>query len=122
MSALSERTARNTPRSGRGSSCGSSREIQQKTSETSACRRERFYPGKPASTPPTLMARAWIPPVDCATLTYVSSADCSPKVCHCPDGFLCIAIPQHGDLRLSDPPSNQDAGGGARTCDRRISE
>ncbi|GFN90414.1 hypothetical protein PoB_001692000 [Plakobranchus ocellatus] len=50
MSALSERTARNMPRSWRGSSCGSSREIQQKTSETSACIRERFYSEKSAST------------------------------------------------------------------------
>ncbi|GFN87038.1 hypothetical protein PoB_001354400 [Plakobranchus ocellatus] len=29
-------------------------------------------------------------------------------------------IPQQGDLRLSGPPSGQDAGGGARTRDRRV--
>ncbi|GFO24732.1 histone-lysine N-methyltransferase SETMAR [Plakobranchus ocellatus] len=28
--------------------------------------------------------------------------------------------PQQGNLRLSGPPSGQDAGGGARTCDRRV--
>ncbi|GFN95812.1 hypothetical protein PoB_002231800 [Plakobranchus ocellatus] len=28
--------------------------------------------------------------------------------------------PQQGDLRLSGPPSGQDAGGGARTRDRRV--
>ncbi|GFO21646.1 hypothetical protein PoB_004815100 [Plakobranchus ocellatus] len=28
--------------------------------------------------------------------------------------------PQQGDLRLSGPPSGQGAGGGARTCDRRV--
>ncbi|GFO29455.1 hypothetical protein PoB_005596000 [Plakobranchus ocellatus] len=28
--------------------------------------------------------------------------------------------PQQGDLRLSGPPSGQDAGGGARTRDRRF--
>ncbi|GFO44150.1 hypothetical protein PoB_007065500 [Plakobranchus ocellatus] len=35
-------------------------------------------------------------------------------------GFLCIASPQQDDLRLSGPPSRQDASGGARTRDRRI--
>ncbi|GFO49094.1 hypothetical protein PoB_007559900 [Plakobranchus ocellatus] len=35
-------------------------------------------------------------------------------------GFLYIASPQQGDLRLSGPPSGQGAGGGARTRDRRI--
>ncbi|GFO15554.1 hypothetical protein PoB_004205900 [Plakobranchus ocellatus] len=30
------------------------------------------------------------------------------------------ASPQQGDLRLSGPPSGQDAGGGARTRDRRV--
>ncbi|GFN77495.1 hypothetical protein PoB_000400100 [Plakobranchus ocellatus] len=34
--------------------------------------------------------------------------------------FLYIASPQQGDLRLSGPPSGQDAGGGARTRDRRV--
>ncbi|GFO18692.1 hypothetical protein PoB_004519700 [Plakobranchus ocellatus] len=34
--------------------------------------------------------------------------------------FLYIASPQQGDLRLSDPPSGQGAGGGARTRDRRV--
>ncbi|GFO16717.1 hypothetical protein PoB_004322200 [Plakobranchus ocellatus] len=34
--------------------------------------------------------------------------------------FVCIASPQQGDLRLSDPPSGQGAGGGARTRDRRV--
>ncbi|GFO08923.1 hypothetical protein PoB_003542800 [Plakobranchus ocellatus] len=34
--------------------------------------------------------------------------------------FLCIASPQQGDLRLSGPPPRQDAGGGARTRDRRV--
>ncbi|GFN95230.1 hypothetical protein PoB_002173600 [Plakobranchus ocellatus] len=38
--------------------------------------------------------------------------------------FLLSAIatrsPQQGDLRLSGPPSGQDAGGGARTRDRRV--
>ncbi|GFO29985.1 hypothetical protein PoB_005649000 [Plakobranchus ocellatus] len=28
--------------------------------------------------------------------------------------------PQQGDLRLSGPTSGQGAGGGARTCDRRV--
>ncbi|GFO01060.1 hypothetical protein PoB_002756500 [Plakobranchus ocellatus] len=28
--------------------------------------------------------------------------------------------PQQGDLRFSGPPSGQDAGGGARTRDRRV--
>ncbi|GFN76900.1 hypothetical protein PoB_000340600 [Plakobranchus ocellatus] len=36
------------------------------------------------------------------------------------DSFLYIASPQQGDLRLSGPPSGQDAGGGARTRDRRV--
>ncbi|GFO29141.1 hypothetical protein PoB_005564600 [Plakobranchus ocellatus] len=35
-------------------------------------------------------------------------------------GFLYIASPQQGDLRLSGPPSGQGAGGGARTRDRRV--
>ncbi|GFO22374.1 phosphodiesterase [Plakobranchus ocellatus] len=35
-------------------------------------------------------------------------------------GFLHIASPQEGDLRLSGPPSGQGAGGGARTRDRRL--
>ncbi|GFO46047.1 hypothetical protein PoB_007255200 [Plakobranchus ocellatus] len=30
------------------------------------------------------------------------------------------SCPQHGDLRLSDPPSGQGAGSGARTRDRRV--
>ncbi|GFN82549.1 hypothetical protein PoB_000905500 [Plakobranchus ocellatus] len=34
--------------------------------------------------------------------------------------FLHIASPQQGDLRLSGPPSGQDAGGGARTRHRRV--
>ncbi|GFO04089.1 hypothetical protein PoB_003059400 [Plakobranchus ocellatus] len=34
--------------------------------------------------------------------------------------FLYIASPQQGDLRLSGPPSGQDAGSGARTGDRRV--
>ncbi|GFO19675.1 hypothetical protein PoB_004618000 [Plakobranchus ocellatus] len=34
--------------------------------------------------------------------------------------FLHRASPQRGDLRLSGPPSGQDAGGGARTRDRMI--
>ncbi|GFO23045.1 hypothetical protein PoB_004955000 [Plakobranchus ocellatus] len=33
-------------------------------------------------------------------------------------GFLYIAGPQEGDLRLSGPPSGQDAGGRAGTRDR----
>ncbi|GFO46391.1 parathyroid hormone/parathyroid hormone-related peptide receptor, partial [Plakobranchus ocellatus] len=33
-------------------------------------------------------------------------------------GVLCKASPQQGDLRLSGLQSGQDAGGGARTCDR----
>ncbi|GFN76575.1 hypothetical protein PoB_000308100 [Plakobranchus ocellatus] len=35
-------------------------------------------------------------------------------------GFLYIASPQQGDLRLSGPPSGQGAGGGARTRDRKV--
>ncbi|GFN74368.1 hypothetical protein PoB_000087400 [Plakobranchus ocellatus] len=35
--------------------------------------------------------------------------------------FLYIASPQQGDLRLSDPPSGQGAGDGARTRDRWVS-
>ncbi|GFN93117.1 neuropeptides capa receptor [Plakobranchus ocellatus] len=35
-------------------------------------------------------------------------------------GFLNIANPQQGDLRLSGPPSGQGTGGGARTRDRRV--
>ncbi|GFO48775.1 hypothetical protein PoB_007528000, partial [Plakobranchus ocellatus] len=31
--------------------------------------------------------------------------------------ILYLASPQQGDLRLSGPPSGQDAGGGARTRD-----
>ncbi|GFN88539.1 hypothetical protein PoB_001504500, partial [Plakobranchus ocellatus] len=34
--------------------------------------------------------------------------------------FFYIASPQQGDLRLLSPPSGQDAGGGARTRDRRV--
>ncbi|GFN82874.1 hypothetical protein PoB_000938000 [Plakobranchus ocellatus] len=33
---------------------------------------------------------------------------------------LGAASPQQGDLRLSSSPSGQDAGGGARTRDRRV--
>ncbi|GFN89541.1 hypothetical protein PoB_001604700 [Plakobranchus ocellatus] len=32
----------------------------------------------------------------------------------------CLTSPQQGDHRLSGPPSGQGAGGGARTCDRRV--
>ncbi|GFO18313.1 hypothetical protein PoB_004481800 [Plakobranchus ocellatus] len=35
-------------------------------------------------------------------------------------GLLWTASPQHGDFRLSGPPSGQGAGGGARTRDRKI--
>ncbi|GFO26044.1 hypothetical protein PoB_005254900 [Plakobranchus ocellatus] len=35
-------------------------------------------------------------------------------------GFLYIASPQQGDLRLSGPPSGQGAGGGTRTRDRMV--
>ncbi|GFO33427.1 hypothetical protein PoB_005993200 [Plakobranchus ocellatus] len=35
-------------------------------------------------------------------------------------GFVYIASPQQGDLRLSGPPSGQGTGGGARTRDRRV--
>ncbi|GFO34325.1 hypothetical protein PoB_006083000 [Plakobranchus ocellatus] len=35
-------------------------------------------------------------------------------------GFLYIASPQKGDLRLLGPPSDQGADGGARTRDRRV--
>ncbi|GFO46569.1 hypothetical protein PoB_007307400 [Plakobranchus ocellatus] len=35
-------------------------------------------------------------------------------------GFVCIASPQQGDLKLSDLPSGQDAGGGTLTRDRRV--
>ncbi|GFO39043.1 hypothetical protein PoB_006554800 [Plakobranchus ocellatus] len=35
-------------------------------------------------------------------------------------GFLYIASPQRGDLRLSGPPSGQGAGSGARTRDRMV--
>ncbi|GFN85922.1 hypothetical protein PoB_001242800 [Plakobranchus ocellatus] len=35
-------------------------------------------------------------------------------------GFLYIASAQQGDLRLSGPPSGQGAGGGTRTCNRRV--
>ncbi|GFO11915.1 hypothetical protein PoB_003842000 [Plakobranchus ocellatus] len=35
-------------------------------------------------------------------------------------GFLYIASPQQGDLRLSGPPPGQGAGSGARTRDRRV--
>ncbi|GFO03161.1 hypothetical protein PoB_002966600 [Plakobranchus ocellatus] len=35
-------------------------------------------------------------------------------------GFLYIASPQQGDLRLLSPPSGQSAGSGARTRDRRV--
>ncbi|GFO20414.1 hypothetical protein PoB_004691900 [Plakobranchus ocellatus] len=34
-------------------------------------------------------------------------------------GF-CISCPQQGDLRLSGPPSGQNASGGARTHDRMV--
>ncbi|GFO43918.1 hypothetical protein PoB_007042300 [Plakobranchus ocellatus] len=34
--------------------------------------------------------------------------------------FLYIASPQHGDLRLSSPPSGQGVSGGARIRDRRV--
>ncbi|GFO22410.1 hypothetical protein PoB_004891500 [Plakobranchus ocellatus] len=34
---------------------------------------------------------------------------------------LYIASLQQGDLKLSDPPSGQGAGGGARTLDRMVS-
>ncbi|GFO16600.1 hypothetical protein PoB_004310500 [Plakobranchus ocellatus] len=37
------------------------------------------------------------------------------------DRFVYIASPQQGDLRLSGPPSGLGAGGGVRTCDRRVS-
>ncbi|GFN94253.1 hypothetical protein PoB_002075900 [Plakobranchus ocellatus] len=33
---------------------------------------------------------------------------------------LYIASPRQGDLKLSSPPSGQDADGGARTRDRRV--
>ncbi|GFN96276.1 hypothetical protein PoB_002278200 [Plakobranchus ocellatus] len=36
------------------------------------------------------------------------------------DWFLYLASPHQGDLRLSGPPSGQDAVGGARTRDRRV--
>ncbi|GFO08251.1 hypothetical protein PoB_003475600 [Plakobranchus ocellatus] len=35
-------------------------------------------------------------------------------------GFLYIASPQQGDLRLQGPPSGRGADGGARTRDRRV--
>ncbi|GFO03392.1 hypothetical protein PoB_002989700 [Plakobranchus ocellatus] len=35
-------------------------------------------------------------------------------------GCMYIACPQHGDLRLSDPPLGQDISGGARTRNRRV--
>ncbi|GFO40603.1 hypothetical protein PoB_006710800 [Plakobranchus ocellatus] len=35
-------------------------------------------------------------------------------------GFLYIASPQQGDLRLLGPSSGQSAGSGARTRDRRV--
>ncbi|GFN99020.1 hypothetical protein PoB_002552600 [Plakobranchus ocellatus] len=35
-------------------------------------------------------------------------------------GFLYIASPQQGDLRLSGPPSGQGASSGAQTRDRRV--
>ncbi|GFN83716.1 hypothetical protein PoB_001022200 [Plakobranchus ocellatus] len=35
-------------------------------------------------------------------------------------GFLYIASPQQGDLRLSGPPSGQGVGSGARTRDRMV--
>ncbi|GFO01306.1 hypothetical protein PoB_002781100 [Plakobranchus ocellatus] len=35
-------------------------------------------------------------------------------------GFLYIASPQKGDLRLLGPPSGRGADGGARTRDRRV--
>ncbi|GFO39629.1 hypothetical protein PoB_006613400 [Plakobranchus ocellatus] len=35
-------------------------------------------------------------------------------------GFLNIASPQQGNLRLSGPPSDQGAGSGARTLDRMV--
>ncbi|GFN80217.1 multiple epidermal growth factor-like domains 10 [Plakobranchus ocellatus] len=34
--------------------------------------------------------------------------------------LVIVKSPQQGDLRLSGPPSGQDAGGGARTRDRRV--
>ncbi|GFN74548.1 hypothetical protein PoB_000105400 [Plakobranchus ocellatus] len=34
--------------------------------------------------------------------------------------FMCIASPQQGGLRLSDPPSRLGAGGKARTRDRTV--
>ncbi|GFN91028.1 hypothetical protein PoB_001753400 [Plakobranchus ocellatus] len=34
--------------------------------------------------------------------------------------FFYIVSPQQGDLRLSGPPSDQGAGGGARTLDRKV--
>ncbi|GFN82734.1 hypothetical protein PoB_000924000 [Plakobranchus ocellatus] len=39
--------------------------------------------------------------------------------CH-PVKLTVTASPQQGDLRLSDPPSGQGAGGGARASNRRI--
>ncbi|GFN77371.1 hypothetical protein PoB_000387700 [Plakobranchus ocellatus] len=39
------------------------------------------------------------------------------EICRDPSA---TASPQQGDLRLSGPPSGQDAGGGARTRDRRV--
>ncbi|GFN79437.1 hypothetical protein PoB_000594300 [Plakobranchus ocellatus] len=36
------------------------------------------------------------------------------------DWFLYTASPQQGDIRLSGPPSGQDADSGARTRDRRV--
>ncbi|GFN78058.1 hypothetical protein PoB_000456400 [Plakobranchus ocellatus] len=41
----------------------------------------------------------------------------SSKVC---SDCLCIASTPKGNLRLSDPPSGQGTGGGAQTCNRRI--
>ncbi|GFN84546.1 RNA-directed DNA polymerase from mobile element jockey-like protein [Plakobranchus ocellatus] len=35
-------------------------------------------------------------------------------------GMYRVVSSQHGDVRLSSPPSGQGAGGGARTRDRRV--
>ncbi|GFN83551.1 hypothetical protein PoB_001005700 [Plakobranchus ocellatus] len=51
-------------------------------------------------------------------MVLLSSTPISPDDTE--DWFLYKASPQQGDLRLSGPPSGQDAGGGARTRDRKV--
>ncbi|GFO00050.1 hypothetical protein PoB_002655500 [Plakobranchus ocellatus] len=59
--------------------------------------------------------RHWRPWPDEGSESLISC--CSAKQ---PRGFLYIASPQQGDLRLLGPPSGRGADGGARIRDRRV--